>query len=88
MLQESLALSGRMIKPPALKIRSIGADEARMHKAWFATIKRAEYSSDFSFQKSKIFESNTVVLKTSFKYFLSCTLGAGFVLLVVSHLQW
>ena len=48
MLQESLALCGRMIKPPALKIRSIGADEAGTLKAWFATLKRAGYSSDFS----------------------------------------
>ena len=28
MLQESLALCGRMIKPPALKIRSTGEDKA------------------------------------------------------------
>ena len=87
MLQESLALCGHMIKPPALKIRSTEADEAGTHKAWFATLKRAEYSSDFSFQNSKIFEGNTVTIKTS-KYFLSCTLGVGFVLLVVSRLQW
>ena len=90
MLQESLALCGErkpccMIKPPALKIRLTGADEARTHKTWFATLKRAGYSSDFSFQKSKIFEGNTVIVKTS-KYFLSCTLGFGFVLLVVSRL--
>ena len=52
-------LCGRMIKPPALKLRSTGADEARTHKTWFATLKRAEYSSDFSFQNSKIFEGNT-----------------------------
>ena len=63
MLQESLALCGRMIKPPALKIRSTGADEAGTHKTWFATSKRAGYSSDFSFQKSKIFEGNTVIVK-------------------------
>ena len=86
MFQESLALCDRMIKPPALKIRSTGADEAGTHKAWFATLKRAEYSLDFSFQKSKIFEGNTAIVKTSSKYFLSCTLGVGFVLLVVSHL--
>ena len=77
MLQESLALCGRMIKPPALKLRSTGADEAGTHKAWFATLKRAEYSSDFSFQNSKIFEGNTVIVKTYCKYFLSCTLGVG-----------
>ena len=75
MLQESLALCGRMVKPLVLKLRSIGADEARTHKTWFASLKRAEYSSDFSFQKSKIFEGNTVIVKTSSKYFLSCTLG-------------
>ena len=83
MLQESLALCGRMIKPPALKLRSTGADEARTHKAWFATLKRAEYCSDFSFQNFKIFEGNTVIVKTSSKYFLSFTLGVGFVLLIV-----
>ena len=88
MLQESLAVCGRMIKPPALKIRFTGADEVRTHKVWFATLKKAEYSLDFSFQKSIIFESNTVIIKTSSKYFLSCTLGIGFVLLVVSRLQW
>ena len=86
MLQENLALCGRMIKQSALKLRSTGADEARTHKAWFATFKRAEYSSDFSFQKSKIFKGNTVIVKTFFKYFLSCALGVGFVLLVVSRL--
>ena len=75
-----------MIKLPALKIRSTGADEVGTHKAWFATLKRAGYSSDFSFQKSKIFEGNTVIVKTSSKYFFSCTLGVGFVLLVVSRL--
>ena len=32
-----------------------------------------------------MFEGNTVIVKTS-KYFLSCTLGVGFVLLVVSRL--
>ena len=42
MLQESLALCGRMIKPLVLKLRSIGADEARTHKAWFASLKRAD----------------------------------------------
>ena len=47
---------------------------------------KAEYSSDFSFQKPKIFEGNTVIVKTSSKYFLSCTLGVGFMLLVVSRL--
>ena len=88
MLQESLALCGHMIKPLVLKLRSTGADEAGTHKAWFASMKRAEYSSDFSFQKSKIFEGNTVIVKTSSKYFLSCTLGVGYVLLVVSRLQW
>ena len=56
-------------------IRSTGADEAGTHKVRFATLKRAEYSSDFSFQKSKIFEGNTVIVKTSSKYFLSCILG-------------
>ena len=86
MLQESLALCGRMIKPPALKICSTGADEAGTHKVWFATLKRAEYSSDFSFQKSKIFKGNTVIVKTSSKYFLCCTLDVGFVLLAVSRL--
>ena len=86
MLPESLALCGRMIKSPALKIRSTGADKAGTHKAWFATLKRAGYSSDFSFQKSKIFEGNTLIVKTSFKYFLSCTLRLGFLLLVVSRL--
>ena len=86
MLQESLALCDRIIKPPALKIRSTGADEARTHKARFATLKREGYYSDFSFQKSKIFEGNTVIVKISSKYFLSCTLGVGFVLLVVSRL--
>ena len=86
MLQESLALCGRMVKPQALKLRSTGADEARTHKAWFATLKRAKYSSDFSFQKSKIFEGNTIIVKTSSKYFLSCTLGVGYVLLVVFRL--
>ena len=86
MLQESLALCGRMIKPPALKLRSTGADEARTHKAWLATLKRARYSSDFSFQNSKIFEGNTVIVKTSSEHFLSCTLGVGFVLLIVSRL--
>ena len=77
-----------MIKPPALKIRSTAADEAGTHKARFATLKRAGYSLDFSFQKSKIFEGNTVIVKTSSKYmyFLSCTLGVEFVLLVVSRL--
>ena len=88
MLQESLAVCGRMIKPPVLKLCSTGADEARTHKVWFATLKRAEYSSDFSFKNSKIFEGNTVIVKTSSKYFLSCTLGVGFVLLVVSRLRW
>ena len=88
MLQETLALCGHMIKLPALKLRSTGADEARTHKAWFATLKRAEYSSDSFFPRSKIFEGNTVIVKTSFKYFLSCTLGVGYVLLVVSRLQW
>ena len=88
MLQESLAVCGRMIKPPALKLRSTGADEAGTHKARFATLKRAGYSSDFSFQKSKIFKGNTVIVKTSSKYLLSCTLGVGYVLLVVSRLQW
>ena len=88
MLQESLALCGRMIKPPALKLRSTGADEVKMHKARFATFKSAEYSSDFFFHNSKIFEGNTVIVKTSSKYFLSCTLGVGFVLLVVSRLKW
>ena len=88
MLQESFAVCGRMIKPPALKLRSTGADEARTHKAWFVILKRAEYSSDFSFQNSKIFEGDTVIVKTSSKYFLSCTLGVGFLLLVVSHLPW
>ena len=86
MLQESLALCDRIIKPPALKLRSTGADEARTHKAWFAALKRAGFSSDCSFQKSKIFEGNTIIVKTSFKYFFSCTLGVGFVLLVVSRL--
>ena len=86
MLQENLAVCGRMIKRRALKIRSTGADKAEMYKARFATSKKAEYSSDFSFQKSKIFEGNTVIVKTSSKYFLSCTLGVGFVLLVVSRL--
>ena len=81
MLQESHALCGHMIKSRALKLRSTEADEARTHKAWFATLKRAEYSSDFSFQKSKIFEGNTVIVKTFSKYFLSCTFGVGFVLL-------
>ena len=84
--KKALALCGRMIKPPALNIRSIGADEAGTHKAQFATLKRAGYSSDFSFQKSKIFERNTIIVKTSSKYFLSCILGVGFVLLVVSRL--
>ena len=51
MLQESLNLCGRMIKP--LKILSTGTEEAGTHKAWFATLRRAGYSSDFSFQKSK-----------------------------------
>ena len=88
MLQESLALCGRMIKPPALKLRSTGADEVRTHKVWFATLKRAEYYSDFSFQNSKIFEGNIVIVKTFSKYFLSCTLGVVFVLLIVSRLQW
>ena len=87
MLQESLAVYGHMIKPPALKLRSTGADEARTHKAWSATLKRAEYFSEFSLQKFKIFEGNTVIVKTSYKYFLSCTLGVRFVLLVVSRLQ-
>ena len=86
MLPENLALCGHMIKPPALKIHSTGADEAGTHKAWFATLKRAGYSLDFSFQKSKIFEGNTVIVKTFSKYFLSCTLGVGFVLLIVSRL--
>ena len=63
-----------MIKPLALKIRSTGADEAGTHKARFATLKRAEYSSDFSFQKSKIFEGNTIIVKTSSKYFLAVPL--------------
>ena len=62
MLQESLAVYGHMIKPPAFKIRSTGADEAGTHKARFATLKRAKYSSNFSFQKSKIFEGNTLLL--------------------------
>ena len=88
MLQESFAVCGRTIKPPALKLCLIGADEARAHKAWFATLKRTEYFSDFSFQNSKIFEGNTFIVKTSSKYFLSCTLGVGFVLLVFSRLQW
>ena len=38
------------------------------------------------FQKLKIFEGNTVIVKTFSKYFLSCTFGVGFVLLVVSRL--
>ena len=42
----------------------------------------------FFFQKLKIFEGNTVIVKTFSKYFLSCTLGVGYVLLVVSRLQW
>ena len=88
MLQESLAVCGRMIKPPALKLRSTGADEARTHKAWLATLKRAGYFLDFSFQKSKIFEGNIVIVKTSSKYLLSCTLGVGYVLSVVSRMQW
>ena len=88
MLQESLAVCGRMIKLPALKISSTGADEARTHKAWFGNLKRTEYSSDFSLQNSKIFEGNTVIAKTFSKNFFSCTLGIGFVLLVVSCLQW
>ena len=75
MLQESLALYGRMIKPSALKICSTGADEARTHKAWFATLKRAEYFSDFSFQKSKIFEGNTIIVKTSSNIFLAVPLA-------------
>ena len=86
MLQESLVPCGGVIKPSALKIRSTGVDEAGTHKARFATLKKAGYSSDFSFQKSKIFERNTVIVKTSSKYFLSCTLGVGFGLLVVFRL--
>ena len=39
---------------------------------------KAGYSSDFSFQKSKIFDGNTVIVKTSSKYFLSCTFGVEF----------
>ena len=88
MLQESPAVCGHMIKPPAIRLRSTRADEAGTHKAWFSTLKRAEYSSDFSFQNSKIFKGNTVIVKTSSKYFLSYTLDVGFVLLVVSRLQW
>ena len=83
MLQESLALCGHMIKPPALKIRSTGADEAGTHKAWFAILKRAGYSSNFSYQKLKIFQGNTVIVKTSCKDFLNCTLGVGFVIFVL-----
>ena len=86
--KKALVVCGRMIKLPSLKIRSTGADEAGTHKAWFATLKRAGYSSDFSFQKSKIFEGNTVIVITSSKYFLSCTLSVGFVLLVVSRLLY
>ena len=70
-----------MIKPPALKIRSTGADEAGKHKTWFATLKRAGYSSDFYFQKSKYLKATQSLLKL-----LSCTLGVGFALLVVSRL--
>ena len=65
MLQESLALCGRMIKPPALKLRSTGADEARTHKAWFATLKRAEYSSDFLQIFSVFLSKNPKYLKAT-----------------------
>ena len=76
MLQESLALCGCMIKPPALKLRSTGVDEARTHKARFATLKRAENILQIFLSKiPKVFEGNTVIVETSCKYFLSCTLG-------------
>ena len=69
MLQESLAVCGLMIKPPAL-IRLTGEDEAGKHKAWFATLKRAGYSSDF-FPKIPLF--NPILAEIKFPVILIIT---------------
>ena len=81
MLQESLALYGRMIKPPALKICSTGADEAGTHKAWFATLKRAGYFSDFFSKNQKYLKATQSLLKLLPSIFLA-------VLLVLDLCYW
>ena len=48
--------------------------QTRTHKAWFATLKRAEYSSDFSFQNFKIFEGKQLLLKFLPSIFLAVPL--------------
>ena len=85
MIQESLALWSHD-QTAAAKNPLNWSRRSGNAKAWFVTLKKAGYSLDFSFQKSKIFEGNTVIVKTFSKYFLSCTFGVRFVLLVVSRL--
>ena len=74
MLQESLALCGHMIKTPALKLRSTGAGEAGKHKAWFATLKRAGYSSDFLSENQKYLKATQSLLKLLPSIFLAVPL--------------
>ena len=63
-----------MIKPPALKIRSTGANEVGTHKTWFTTLKRAEYFSDSSVQKSKFLKATQALLKLLPSIFLAVDL--------------
>ena len=75
MSDESLARCGRIINPPALKIRSTEADEAGTQNAWLASFNNAGNSLLFFCQKSKMFEGPAVMVATSLKYFVSCDLG-------------
>ena len=74
MLQESLAVYGRMIKPPALKIRSTGADEAGTYKAWFATLKNQDILQIFLFKNQKYLMATQLLLKLLPSIFLAVPL--------------
>ena len=85
MLQESHALCGHMIKPPKLKIRSTGADEARTHKAWFASLKRAELQIFYS-KNQKYLKATQSLLKLFPSIFLAVPLVLDLCYWVVSRL--
>ena len=72
-----------MINPLVPKILSHGAEEAGVHSVCLDSLKRAGNLPLLCSQNSKTFEG-TVIVATSFKYFLSCALDAAFERFLVS----